>query len=195
MNAPQQPPPQPAPPGNLHQYPLSEAVEQAADTARQWIADAQRFGEQEADALAERRYGLSELATAPVRLYGLLVANLINTARTASDNLVLLSLSGRFGAATAERAVRVHVDAAGAAPRVLRCSDLLGQQYGYCIQAVRITVQDSTWATEGIVTIRVPCAGAPPDTYAGKLVSVPGHTPAVSEDVLVAIDEIGVPVT
>ena len=48
----------------------------------------------EADKLADRKYGLPDLATAPVRLFSILVNNAFAAASTTSDNLTLLSLAG-----------------------------------------------------------------------------------------------------
>lgn len=176
------------------QFPLSEAVEQAGDAARQSIDNLQRFGEEEANALASGHYGLRELTTAPVRLYAVLATNAISAARTASDNLALLSLSGRFGSADARRAVRVYVGPAAAAS-TLQVSDLIGELKGYCIPEERVDIDETTVATDGVVTLTVNCAGAPNDLYVGTLVVGAGSLNPASIPVRVAIDEIGVPVT
>lgn len=190
MSAPEEPPAGPP------QFPLSEAVEQAGDAARQAIGNLERFGEEEANALASGHYGLRELATASVRLYAVLATNAISAARTASDNLALLSLSGRFGSADARRAVRVYVGPAAAASGVVpQVSDLNGQLKGYCIPGARLSIDTKTVATDGIVTLVVRCGGAPADIYAGTLVVDAGSPSPVPIPVRLAVDEIGVPVT
>lgn len=187
-------PPEDRPAGSP-QVPLSEAVEQAGGTARRWVGDLQRFGEEEAELLVAGRYGLSELATAPVRLYAVLLTNLIRAVRTASDNLALLSLSGRFGSAEARRVVRVHLDPAAAPGAALVVSDLTGQLTGYCIPRGRVRLDTSTVPADRIVTVTVDCVGAPSDAYLGTLVGDTGSPDPVPTAFLVAVDEIGIPVT
>lgn len=183
-----------APPAGTPQSPLSEAVEQAGDAARQAIGNLEHFGEQEANALASRHYGLRELATAPVRLYAVLATNAIIAARTASDNLALLSLSGRFGSADTRRAVRVYVGQA-AAGSTLQVSDLVGELRGYCIPKARVDIDDTTVAADGIVTVTVNCVGVVNDLYIGTLFVGVGSLNPTSIPVRIAIDEIGIPVT
>jgi hypothetical protein len=176
------------------QAPLPEAVEQAADAARLWLRDLQRFAEEEATALGEGRYGLVNLATAPARLLAILVRNSIATNFTISDNLALLASSGRFSGATARRALRV-----GVTPTVLpndvevEPSDLVGRLTNYRIRAGKIDVDASELATDGVVILNVSCPAAPPDIYLGTLNSTDGPPPTLSEQIAVAINEIGNP--
>jgi hypothetical protein len=174
---------------------LSEAVEQAGDTARQGLDDLRSFAREEADTLARGTYGLPELATAPVRLFEILVTNAVRAASTTSDNLALLSLSGRFGSAEAKRAVRVEVGTAAATHGVtLQVSELVGQLTGFRIPSTRIHVDTRTVAADGIAVLTVDCVAAPADIYVGTL-TVAGPGKPVSIGIRVAIDEIGVPVT
>ena len=180
-----------APPQSL----LSEAVEQTTDTARKLLENLGHFAEDEADALASREYGLLNLATAPVRLFAILVVGAIDGASNVSDNLSLLSLNGQFGAPTARRATRVGVGiTALPAGAKFAVSALVGQTTNYCIPAKQITVEDDTLATERAVTVVVHSALASPDIYAGTLFSTdPGRT--VNKKFMVAIAELGVVVT
>jgi hypothetical protein len=196
VNQPANPPgPPPAgPPPKRPQSPLSEAVEQAGDTAQHWLHDLQHFAESEADTLAAGRYGLTNLAIAPVRLFEILVSNAITTTSTVTDNLALLSLSGRFGTATARRAFRVYVGK-GFPPAVgLRTSDLVGSSTNYHIPSNRIGFDRKDVTDDGTVTIIVYCSAAPPDTYVGTLTS-DDPLQTISRGIQVAIDEIGDPVT
>jgi hypothetical protein len=195
VNQPANPPPPPAPgPPKPPQSPLSEAVEQAGDTAQDWLHDLRHFAEGEAETLTSGRYGLTTLATAPVRLFEIFVTNAIATTSTVTNNLALLSLSGRFATASARRAFRVFVGPGFPADVGLQASDLIGNSTNHCIPSDRISIDRSGIANDGTVTITVDCESAPADTYVGTLTSS-DKPPTIAQAIQVAVDEIGDPVT
>lgn len=183
--------------------PLADAVRQAGSDASRWLGDLQRYAESEATALTSGNYRLIDLATAPVRLLAVLATNAILSASTASDNLALIALTGKLGSKDAKRAILVSVKgrkqagiaAEPALPGDLELSvQLVGQVTGYTIPSDRIEVDRSTLSENRVVRVIVRCAAVPPDIYVGTLCS-PGKKPLVSQQILIAINEIGRPVT
>jgi hypothetical protein len=181
----------PRPPESL----LAEAVEQAADTARTLLDGLKRFAKSEADALADREYGLANVATAPVRLFQVLVSSAFDAASTVSDNLALLSLDGR--PTTPEpRTVPVYVGKP-AHPGVVTftTSDLVGELPKHRIPSGQIAVT-TEWLADGVATVVVRSGSAPPDIYAGNLFMTDSTTSEKTEfPFLVAITELGIPLT
>ena len=160
--------------------------------AREWLTDLEVFARREADSLTSDNYGIGDLATAPVRLFGIFVKNAIGTASMLSDNLALLSLTGRYGAPTAKRKFRVYVQLPAAGTIGLKASALVGRLTKYDIPAAKIHLDPHELDKDGTVDVTVHCAAAPSDIYAGALYS--DGAPNWSQEVQVAIDEFGIPV-
>jgi len=173
---------------------LSEAVEQAARAGSMWWDDLTRFAEDQAGRLASGHYGLTDLTTATVRLLRIWDRNSTNAVRTMIDNVAMLSYDGPAGG-PATREVQVSVPIPAGLIIAFQVSDLVGSG-GYRIAAAKVKLDPAqvpaqAAAKEVPVTVTVPSAGAPSDTYAGTISAGGGVTAAFQ----VAIDQIGVPLT
>jgi hypothetical protein len=175
---------------------LSEAIEQAGDTVRLLLNGLQGFAESEADALADREYGLAELATAPVRLFSVLVNSAFHAASTLSDNLALLSLDGR-PAELEPRTVPVYLGGPRHPAAVtFTTSALDGEATGHRIRREQVAASTEWLAAYGVVTVVVRPGSAPPDIYKGVLSVTDSATGRRRDfEFLIAITELGTRLT
>jgi len=177
------------------QTPLSEAVEQAAQAASQWLDEVAHFAEDEVGRLSAGNYHLDDLATAQVRLLRIWIRNSIRTAGVLSDNLALLSY-GTSGPPPPPRMFKVRIGVPAAVELKLRASDLSGQILGVRIASSKIRLTPDVAASGAeprdiTIEVEVDCARVPSDTYVGVLSSEDG---TVTVPIRVAIDELGGPV-
>jgi hypothetical protein len=185
------------------QSPLSEAVEQAADSVKLLGKDLTDLSRSQADRLSSGGYGLSDLVGGGFALTQLAVKHTTAAYQTFLNNISLLAAPPPDPAHGHDPPVRevqgaVTVPAASVpAPGIVgfRCTELQGRRHSYRVPPESITVQPQATAASGqagtsqVVILSINFGGAPNDIYSGEVQS---GDPAVSTPFMVALAEFGV---
>jgi hypothetical protein len=173
---------------------LAEAVEQAAGVVTKWSGDITRLLKDEANRLSAGDYRLNDLATVPMKLMQIWVANSINAAFAVSDNIALIS-TARSGVPPPARTMRVPVRIPANTAVKLAPSELTSRS-GHRIPPSCIQVEPpdnfpaEPDARDINVVVTVSSPHAPNDVYKGFLRSV---EPPIEVPFVVAIYELGEP--
>ena len=168
-------------------------MEQAAAAAKDWCDDISDFAQHDAEQISAGRYGLGDLATAPIRLMRIWLRNTVRTAFVVSDNLALLGYS-RPGAPP-PRIMRLGLSIPANIGVKLSASDLVGQLLGHSIPSSKIQIRPDEHPAQAAdrkvtITVEIDIRHAPDDLYEGRVSSAEG---AVSVPLRIAVDELGVP--
>lgn len=185
------------------QSPLSEAVEQAADSVKLLGKDLTDLSRSQADRLSTGGYGLSDLVGGGFALTKLAVKHTTAAYQTIVNNIALLAAPPPDPAHVHDPPVReltvaVTVPATSVpAPGIVGfcCTELRGRRHGYRVPPESVTLQPQATASAGqggasqVLMLSINFGGAPNDIYDGEVQS---GAPAVSTPFMVPLAEFGV---